>query len=43
MASATKKTKLVRRNKRKNAGKSRKVKEQNQGTTVTREALFGDN
>ncbi|MGH1467461.1 MAG: hypothetical protein ACRBBP_01080 [Bdellovibrionales bacterium] len=43
MASATKKTKLVRRNKHKNAGKVRKTKEQNKGTTVTKEVLFGDN
>ena len=42
MASATKKTKVIRRNKSKNAGKVRKAKEQNQGTTVTKAALFGD-
>ena len=43
MASATKKTKVIRRNKSKNAGKVRKTKEQNKGTTLSREALFGDN
>ncbi len=43
MASATKKTKLNRRNKHKNAGKVRKTKNQNKGTTATKEALFGNN
>ncbi len=42
MASATKKTKLIRRNKKTKSGKVRKAKEQNQGTTVTREVLFAD-
>ncbi len=42
MASCTKKTKSIRRNKRKNAGKVRKTKEQNEGTTLTKEVLFGD-
>lgn len=42
MASATKKTKAIRRNKSKNAGKVRKTKEQNKGTTVTKAVLFGE-
>ena len=42
MASATKKTKAIRRNKRANSGKVRKTKEQNKGTTVSREVLFGE-
>lgn len=42
MASATKKTKAIRRNKSKNMGKARKAKEQNQGTTLSKSDLFGD-
>ncbi len=43
MASATKKTKLIRKNKHKNSGKVRKTKSQNKGTTVTKEVLFDNN
>jgi|GEM_PF-3245017 hypothetical protein len=42
MASASKKTKAIRRNKNKNSGKVRKAKEQNKGTTVTKAVLFGE-
>jgi len=42
MASPTKKTKIIRKRKSAKAGKKRKAKERNQGTTVTRAELFGD-
>lgn len=42
MASATKKTTAIRQNKRTKMGKSRKAKEQNQGTTRTAQQLFGE-
>lgn len=41
MASATKKTSAIRQNKRKKMGKVRKAQEQNQGTTRSKEELFG--
>ncbi len=42
MASPTKKTKAIRRNKKTNQGKVRKAKSRNQGNTVSRDKLFGD-
>lgn len=42
MASHTKKTKTIRRNKKLKSGKERKSVNRNKGTTKTREALFGD-
>lgn len=42
MASPTKKTELIRKNKKANQGKVRKAKNRNQGTTVSRDKLFGE-
>lgn len=42
MASPTKKTKAIRRNKKTNQGKVRKASNRNKGNTVSREILFGD-
>ena len=42
MASRTKKTKAIRKNKKSNAGKKRKTANRNKGTTQTKEALFGE-
>jgi hypothetical protein len=42
MASPTKKTTLIRKNKKANQGKVRKTKNKNQGTTPTNAKLFGD-
>lgn len=42
MASKTKKTEYIRERKRSTSGKIRKAKLRNQGTTKTRQELFGD-
>lgn len=42
MASASKKTKAIRKNKKANSGKKRKAKNRNQGTTPSKATLFGD-
>lgn len=42
MASPTKKTDLIRKNKKANSGKTRKKKNKNKGTTPSNEELFGD-
>ncbi len=42
MASPTKKTKAIRRNKKTNEGKVRKTKNRNKGNTPSRKELFGD-
>lgn len=42
MASASKKTKAIRENKRANSGRKRKAQNRNQGTTPTKAVLFGD-
>ncbi len=42
MASPTKKTKIIRKKKKANAGKVRKAKNRNQGTTRSKNELFGE-
>lgn len=42
MASKTKKTEFRRRRKKGNAGKKRKAKNRNAGTTRSKKELFGD-
>lgn len=42
MASKTKRLELIRKNKKTKSGKKRKAKNRNNGTTKTKEALFGD-
>jgi hypothetical protein len=43
MASATKRTELIRKQKLAGKGKKRKAKNRNQGTTPKASKLFGDN
>jgi len=43
MASATKRTEKIRKQKLAGKGKVRKAKNRNQGTTPTAKKLFGDN
>lgn len=42
MASKTKKLELIRNNRNTKMGQKRKAKNRSQGTTKTKEALFGD-